>query len=86
VYECFEETNEELESLSEGNNPNCPQENKVYFAFASKNKVRNYVRNDKMSLYDFHDIIDRVKTYNIKEFPCVREIYSDVVYVEREGW
>jgi hypothetical protein len=73
-----------LEPLPEENNPNYPQENKVYFA--SKKKVKNYVRNDKMSLHDFHVIIDRVKTYHTKEFPCVREIYSNVVYVEREGW
>jgi hypothetical protein len=75
-----------LEPLHEENKPNCPQENKVYFA--SIEKVKNYVRNDNISLHDFHDIIDRVKTYNTKEFPCVREIYLDVVYAkrEREGW
>jgi hypothetical protein len=85
VYECFEETDEELESLSdEENDSNCPQENKVYFA--SKNKMKNYVRNDKMSLHDFHDSIDRLKTSNTKEFPCIREIYPDLVYVERDGW
>jgi hypothetical protein len=35
--------------------------------------MKNYVPNDKMSLHDFHDIIDKVKTYNTKEFPCVRK-------------
>jgi hypothetical protein len=45
--------------------------------------MKNYVRNDKMSLHDIHDIIDRVKTNKTKEFPCDREIYSDVVYVAR---
>jgi hypothetical protein len=70
VFECFEETDEELETLLKENNPSCPQENKVYFA--SKKKVKNYVRIEKMSLHDFHDIIDSVKTYNTKEFPCVR--------------
>jgi hypothetical protein len=83
VYDFFEEADEELEPLPIENNPNCPQENKVYFA--SMKKVKNYVRIDKMSLHDFHDIIDRVKTYNTKELPCVRETYSDVAYVEREG-
>jgi hypothetical protein len=84
VYECYEETDEESEPLPEENIPKYPQENKVYFA--SKKKGKNYVRSDKMSLHDFHDIIDRVKAYNTKEFPCVRKIYSDTVYVEREGW
>jgi hypothetical protein len=67
MYKCFEETDEELEPLPEENSPNYPQENKFYFA--SKKKVKNYLRNDKMSIHDFHDIIDRVKTYNVKRIP-----------------
>jgi hypothetical protein len=49
---------------------------------ARKKQVKNYVHSDKMSLHDFHGIIDRVKTYNTN----VSGNYSDVVYEEREGW
>jgi hypothetical protein len=52
MYRGFEEKDEELEPLPEENSPNYPQENK--FDFASKKKVKNYVRNDKMTLHDFH--------------------------------
>jgi hypothetical protein len=71
VYECFEETDEDLEPLPEDNNPNYPQENKIYFA--SKKGMKNYVRNDKMSLQVIHGIIDWVKRFQNKDFPMARK-------------
>jgi hypothetical protein len=68
-------TDDQLEPLSQENNPTYPQEKKVYFAM--KKRMKNYV------LHVFHGIIYWVKTFQTKEFRCFGN-YSDEANVEKE--
>eukprot|EP00977_Amphora_coffeiformis_P000526 scaffold132_cov170-Amphora_coffeaeformis.AAC.5 len=83
LIDCFEESDEEIEELPQSDDKAYPQENASYFQ--SKTDF-HYVRNDKIPLKRFAEVVEHVRMGDKVEFPSMISVYQGIVDVQMEGW